>query len=271
MRRFVRRVPNPLRRAASRALSKEAMAELIRHLKELRMQGRILVDDTLAAPRWTKDSFGLPRRLLKFGFNAILESLPVGAARKRWWHRNGDCGRCGAYQTVHHVMANCKSLLEAGYYTMRHNAVLRLLLDFLLAHVGEEWTVMVDLPDLPSSYRRLPNSWTLSEQRPDLVIYRDNLIILIELTVPADIGCAAAKLRKEVRYDSLVSEISKPDRPCNLVTVEVGALGSFPVNLLRPFTDLCPKASKADINALLLALSIAALSASEEIYRHRDA
>ena len=158
--------------------------------------------------------------------------------------------------------------------TARHNALLRLLYNYLVAHLPDEWVVWVDLPDLPGSYHRLPEEWTAMAQRPDLVLWclLTGEVVLIELTVPAEVGMAAARLRKEVRYQALTAEIDgRPGLTCHLVTVEVSAGGWLPKDQLKPFFNLCENAKERDAKELRLALSKEALEQTEGIFRRRDA
>eukprot|EP00732_Lithocolla_globosa_P002889 Lithocolla_globosa_v1_NODE_2053_length_2189_cov_36.674321.p2 type:complete len:213 gc:universal NODE_2053_length_2189_cov_36.674321:1519-2157(+) len=204
---------------------------------------------------------------------ALLDTLPSGANVFRWYKKVGSsvCSRCGKYQTLHHILANCVPSLPL--YTIRHNAVLILLLSFLVLGLSEGWSVFVDLPDNPNSYSVFPDFLAVSSQRPDLIILNriTRTVILGELTVPADIGMAAAVTRKQERYDdpkdaySLVKRLRRNDWKASLITIEVGALGSLPKHCLKPFTNLVTS-DKAKKNALLLAVSSTALEESCNIF-----
>ena len=79
-------------------------------------------------------------------------------------------------------------------------------MDFVCAHLPAGWKVLVDLQDVPGAYHVLPLEWGVhSDQRPDLVLVceRTRELVLCELTVPSEVGFAAAKLRKTVRYADL--------------------------------------------------------------------
>jgi hypothetical protein len=265
--------PRQVRAQVAEDLKRDAMSELKNYLATLKVQGKILSDDKISTPPWMKNALALDRRMLKFGLNALLDTLPSGANRLRWFKCNGDCGRCGMKQTAHHVFSNCEDLLNKGYYTVRHDAILLLLYQFAKTHLGSDWTVWVDLKDCGTdSYHLLPTEWTESEQRPDIVLWNptQGLVFLVELTVPADIGIAAAKQRKMIRYTDLAQEISSDDRTCKIITIEVGALGSLPKQPLKSFFEVMEKPPMADCNSLLMNLSVTALKESWKIWCARD-
>jgi hypothetical protein len=68
---------------------------------------------------------------------------------------------------------------------------------------------------------------------------RCRAVILLELTVPAEEGLDAAKLRKEAKYTKLLESISESNywKP-QLLTLEVGARGLVSTRAYRAFTIL---------------------------------
>ena len=68
---------------------------------------------------------------------------------------------------------------------------------------------------------------------------RCRAVILLELTVPAEEGLHAAKLRKEAKYTKLLDSISESNfwKP-QLLTLEVGARGLVSTRTYRAFTVL---------------------------------
>ena len=75
---------------------------------------------------------------------------------------------------------------------------------------------------------------------------RCRAVVLLELTVPAEEGLHAAKLRKEAKYTKLLDSISESNfwRP-QLLTLEVGARGLVSTRTYRAFTVLGFTAVKA--------------------------
>jgi hypothetical protein len=166
-------------------------------------------------------------------------------------------------------LANCAELLDL--YTWRHDGVLMNLYEFSVDALPPDYELLVDIPNLPHSYHILPADWTDSRQRPDLVLYSRiyRVIILIELTVPADVGMVAAKIRKEVRYQELKTELIKKEWKAEVITVEVGAMGSLPLDLLKPFLQKFP--INLHKSKLLDTISLTALLRSRVIFQRRDA
>src|SRR6185437_14934839 len=80
-----------------------------------------------------------------------------------------------------------------------------------------------------------------TNERPDIVIWSKSarVVIMIELTVCAEEGIAAAQLRKESRYQSLLDNISELQswRPW-LLTLEIGARGLVSSRAFRTFKTL---------------------------------
>ena len=93
-----------------------------------------------------RDVARVHRRLLKFVLNGALDCLPSGANCARWFKAKPECGRCGKFQTLHHVLSHCEPALDL--YTWCHDGVLRLTLDFVCAHLPAGWKVLVDLQDV---------------------------------------------------------------------------------------------------------------------------
>ena len=80
-----------------------------------------------------------------------------------------------------------------------------------------------------------------TDERPDIVIWSKaaHVVIMIELTVCAEEGVAAAQIRKESRYQSLLDGISELGtwKPW-LLTLEIGARGLVASRAYRTFKTL---------------------------------
>ena len=83
---------------------------------------------------------------MKFMLNSFLDSLPTKNNLSRWGKRtNIKCDLCGYKETLHHVLNNCKTMLDQGRYTWRHNSVLRIILDTLSDVSDPSWKFFCDL------------------------------------------------------------------------------------------------------------------------------
>ena len=95
---------------------------------------------------------------------------------------------------------------------------------FSILETATDWKMQIDFTKEPIPF---PVHICVTEQRPDIVIYSDNLkkVILIELTCPAEENIEDARLRKYIKYTPLKSQITDNDWKCHLYTIEVGARG----------------------------------------------
>src|ERR1043165_9772702 len=90
---------------------------------------------------------------------------------------------------------------------------------------ANDWKLLVDYENAKIVF---PPSIIATNVRPDIVLWSNSarVVVMIELTVCAEEGIAAAQMRKESRYQSLLDEITalKSWRPF-LLTLEIGARG----------------------------------------------
>ena len=63
-----------------------------------------------------------------------------------------------------------------------------------------------------------------TDSRPDIVIWNDQITILIELTIPFEPGIDTAAERKRTRYADLLARCSTTHQ-AHLTTIEVGSMG----------------------------------------------
>jgi len=112
-----------------------------------------------------------------------------------------------------------------------------------------------------------PPSIVATSERPDIVIWSKlaRVVIMIELTVCAEEGIAAAQARKESRYQSLLDEITalKSWRPW-LLTIEIGARGLVASRSYHAFKKL--GLTSRDTKKLCKALSTVAARCSYAVF-----
>ena len=216
---------------------------------------------------------------------------------------------CGRYRYVASDVCNlckdddmlvgCKTALDQGRYTWRHDSVLKNIENMLAKVIrafnarknqrsfleltrasftscfvrsGEkrsgakpkaerrglldgvnDWKLQADYKDCQAGF---PPVFYSTSERPDIVIWSASarLVILIELTVPAEEGIVAAQLRKQARYQALLDEIqSRTKWKAVLLTVEIGGAR-------RAFQSLGLTSREA--NKLLKSLSVLTLNES---------
>jgi len=103
--------------------------------------------------------------------------------------------------------------------------------------------------------------------RPDVVLWsvRSHVVILLELTCPAEEGIAAAQVRKTSRYKKLLEDIDATNTwKARLLTLEVGARGLVGSSTYRAFRLL--GFSAAQTKSLVKALSEIVVRCSYAIY-----
>jgi len=138
-----------------------------------------------------------------------------------------------------------------------------------LLGTASDWKVQIDYTKNPISF---PVHICVTEKRPDIVLYSDDLkmVILIELTCPAEENIADAHLRKEVKYTPLKHHIIDNKWKCHLLTVEVGARGFVGGSVRRCLRRL--GFANSEIRGLMRNISLSASRCSYAIYRsHRVA
>jgi hypothetical protein len=214
---------------------------------------------------WHNLLYKMSPRLVKFVANSMINMVLTPDLMKLYqWSTHATCVLCKHLQcTLHHIVSNCKHSLDGGRYNWRHDSVIRGFDLALSAHV-QKWnatkprskrlpTLAVSFAKTATAGSRLPRAclldgardWEISvdydravapfpadicltDERPDIVIWSKSLqiVILIELTCPAEEGIEEAKIRKTAKYNkTLVPLIERNGWSVTLLTVEVGARG----------------------------------------------
>ena len=127
-----------------------------------------------------------------------------------------------------------------------------------------DWKMQIDFTKEPVPF---PVHICVTEQRPDIVLFSDSLkkVILVELTCPAEENIADARLRKEIKYTPLKSQITDNDWKCHLYTIEVGARGFVSDSVPRLLRRL--GFTNSSIRDLTRKISRSVLRCSFAIYR----
>lgn len=164
---------------------------------------------------------------------------------------------------------NCPQSLENGLYTFRHNKVLNSLKTFIENSIGENYELLVDLPDSMTSFTIPPNIMA-TELRPDIsIINRQNKeMTLVELTVCWDRSSTAAEARKSNKYAPLVSELGELGWNAKLLTIEIGCRGYTTNENAMKLKQLIK--SKAERTKLLIQVNQDAITTSYIIYINRN-
>ena len=313
------------RAKATETLAIQHEEEFIRHASCLVRQG-VWTHWENVTPfdfSWTNLIYGPGPRVISFVLNSSINSVRSPDMLKLWGYITSDvCALCKDEDkkvevkcTVNHMLVGCKTSLDQGRYTWRHDSVLKNIENTLIKVIrvfnarkkqasfleltrasftscfvrsGEErsgakpkaerrglldgvndWKIQADYKDCQAGFP--PVIYSTSE-RPDIVIWSASarLVILLELTVPAEEGIVAAQLRKQARYQTLLDEIqSRTKWKAVLLTVEIGARGHNPWSARRAFQTLGLTSREA--NKLLKSLSVVAARCSLAIFQaHKE-
>jgi hypothetical protein len=135
----------------------------------------------------------------------------------------------------------------------------RTLLEF-----ANDWKLLVDYDHKKITF---PPIIVATDLRPDIILWsvRSRTVILLELTCPAEEGIAAAQVRKQSRYQSLVQDINETKSwKARLLTLEVGARGLVGSTTYHAFRLLGFSASQT--KSLVKGLSEVVVRCSYAIY-----
>lgn len=134
-----------------------------------------------------------------------------------------------------------------------------------LLNGARDWEVSFDLDSLLI----FPPEIFPTGKRPDIVVLSRSLhiVILIELTVPAEEGIEAAHVRKLARYLTLITSINDDKSnpwTASTRTLEIGARGFVPLSASRLFKDL--GYNKRSSSSVCKALSMVAAKCSYALH-----
>ena len=207
---------------------------------------------------WARAVRDLPPEPMSFVLCASLDSLPTNANLHRWGKKpTADCPLCrGGRQTLIHTLNNCPMAMELRRYSMRHDAVLDIIGDFIKSH-------------LPSPHHT--NHITPTNLRPDIVWWSDERreLWLFELTVSYESLVAGARVRKRAKYQDLVESGRAAGYKTELITFEVGSRGMLEDSVVEGFKKAI-KATQKDISTLCLLTIRSAILGSFSIWTSRN-
>ena len=141
---------------------------------------------------------------------------------------NGLCPRllrapsaCSLKLSNTFIVSSCKSYLDDGRYTWRHNSVLSYLAKSMSSIKNA--SLYADLPSFPS-----PSLITGDSLRPDLVFVLNNTTVyLLELTVGFESNIKVNSERKAAKYHPLFTNLRTEYTNINFVNLSMSALGIY--------------------------------------------
>ena len=170
---------------------------------------------------WSSVHSKLPKNIFNFILRYINNSLPTRKNLVKWGlSSSADCSFCFCPESLLHVNSGCKTYLDEGRYTWRHNSVLNLIASSLLD--VERSKMYVDLPGFIS-----PSVITGDKLRPDLLLTIENKILyILELTVGFETNLKTNSDRKHEKYLTLITDQENVYDEV-FVNVSISSLGVF--------------------------------------------
>ena len=211
----------------------------IRH--DLKSQGFILTSILLHASSktrglWSKVQKNMPRNIFNFTIKYLNNTLATRKNLCKWsLSSTSACSFCFQSETLQHIVSSCKSYLDDGRYTWRHNSVLLHLANSLSSL--KNTSLFADLPTFPS-----PSLITGDSLRPDLVlILNKTSVYMLELTVGFESNITINSDRKLAKYRPLFNSLRTNYTSIKFVNLSMSALGIFGASsdsLLQMLQDL---------------------------------
>ena len=119
---------------------------------------------------WKSYMFNLPKGLLSFATRAAIDVLPSGDNLNIWGKSDkSSCDLCGNKSTLLHILNACKTSLNQGRYTFRHNAIIEFLVKYLKDNVCNETKVYADIQGCSITGGTIPAHIVVTAEKPDIV------------------------------------------------------------------------------------------------------
>ena len=187
---------------------------------------------------WTVVQQNMPKNIFNFTIKYLNNTLATKKNLYKWsLSQSSGCSFCLQSETLQHIVSSCKSYLDHGRYTWRHNSVLLFLAKSFSSL--SNYSIYADLPSFLS-----PSLITGDALRPDLVlISSDKNVYILELTVGFESNLKIHSDRKADKYNPLVKELSRNYRKVKFVNVSMSALGILGAScdsLLEMLKELYP-------------------------------
>ena len=149
---------------------------------------------------WSSVQSKLPKNIFNFTIRYINNTLPTRKKLQKWGiSPTSECSFCLNPESLLHVAAGCKTYLNEGRFTWRHDSVLNFI-ESILKYVDHS-NLYADLPGHIS-----PSFLTGDELRPDLLITLENkCIYILELTVGFESNLLTNATRKRQKYQDLIN------------------------------------------------------------------
>ena len=161
----------------------------------------------------------MPKNIFNFSLKYLTNTLATRKNLFKW-----SIGQSSAYsfclqtETLQQIVSSCKSYLDQGRYTWRHDSVLNFIANSLSALPS--CSIYADLTAFLS-----PSLVTGDSLRPDLLLITKNkALYILELTIGFETNIQVNSDRKGLKYNPLHHSLRSTYRQINFINLSLGAL-----------------------------------------------
>ena len=156
----------------------------------------------------------------------------------------GACSFCLQPESLLHIVAGCKMYLHLGRFSWRHYSVLRFVAQTFQSI--NSFKFYVDLPGYLSPYIITGDSL-----RPDMLLSTaDNCLYIIKLIMDFETNLNNNTRRKELKYRSLLTDLSNDYHTIEFVNLSMSCLGIF------GHSSDCSKCSLNQASIIIISISL---------------
>ena len=186
------------------------------------------------------------------------------------WNKSvsDQCLLCKNRDSTLHTLNGCKTALDQGRYTYRHDNIL----NFIVSRIDKNlYKVYSDIHGYQTTNGgTIPANMTVTELKPDIVIVneKDKKVDIFELTVPFEGNIKDRNLLKSNKYSHFATDIKTYE--ATVTAFEVGSRGYLTnenVERLKRICSFCDKGTKP--KQFLESISSLAITSSYFIYTAR--
>ena len=171
---------------------------------------------------WSSVQSNLHKNIFNFTIRYINNTLPTRKNLSKWGlSSTSDCSFCLSPETLLHVVAGCKTYLDEGRFTWRHDSVLNFLASILTKVQNSR--LFVDLPGFIN-----PSVLSGDSLRPDILLVIENkCLYILELTVGYESNLQINTNRKRQKYLDLIKEQQTCFPTVKFINLSLSTLGVF--------------------------------------------
>ena len=163
----------------------------------------------------------MPKNIFNFSLKYLTNTLATRKNLFKWSiGQSSACSFCLQSETLQHIDSSCKSYLDQGRYTSRHDSVLNFIANTL--STLPSCSIYVDHPAFLS-----PSLVTGDSLRSDLLLITKNkTLYILELTIGFETNIKVNSDRKALKYNPLHQSLRSTYRQINFINLSLGTIGT---------------------------------------------